>query len=357
LKRLPEWGQSLTKTAKIHYQRLAILGRRALLSPAQTVIMRRFLMFAAKALISAGLLYLAFRKIDFSTVGPRFSQISPSWMILAIAVTLLQLFLGAIRWRELSAYAQAPLGLRQAMRFNLIGAFFNQTLPSTIGGDAVRLWLVGRTGAGWRAATYSVLVDRAIGMIALALIITISLRWSYDLISNAKGQLVLVVMDVVAISGGLVFLALGQLPWKWLRTWWLTRDITACSVIADRAIFNLKRGPITAVVSLLIHVFAVIIAWCAARSINAPVTFEQTFLLIPPIMLITMLPISMAGWGVRENAMMFAFGYAGLPSNDGFIVSLLFGFAYFIVGAIGGIVWIMSAEKRIRQSEPAFSGE
>jgi len=59
----------------------------------------------------------------------------------------------------------APLPTRQAMRFNLIGTFFNQTLPSSIGGDAVRLWLVARTGAGWRVATYSIFVDRAIGLI------------------------------------------------------------------------------------------------------------------------------------------------------------------------------------------------
>lgn len=103
--------------------------------------------------------------------------------------------------------------------------------------------------------------------------------------------------------------------------------------------------------------FAVAIAWCTAHAIGASVSFEQVFLLIPPIMLITMLPISMAGWGVRETAMMVAFGYSGLPQADGLMISLLFGFAYFIVGAIGGIVWIMSAEKRIRQSEPAFSGE
>ena len=57
---------------------------------------------------------------------------------------------------------------RQAMRYNVIGTFFNQTLPSSIGGDAVRLWLVARAGAGWRAATYSIFVDRAIGLIALA---------------------------------------------------------------------------------------------------------------------------------------------------------------------------------------------
>jgi hypothetical protein len=62
-------------------------------------------------------------------------------------------------------------------------------------------------------------------------------------------------------------------------------------------------------------------------------------------MLITMLPISIAGWGVREATMMVAFGYAGLAPTDGTVVSILFGAVYFIVGGMGGLVWIFSAEK------------
>jgi hypothetical protein len=62
-------------------------------------------------------------------------------------------------------------------------------------------------------------------------------------------------------------------------------------------------------------------------------------------MLITMMPISIAGWGVREASMALAFGYAGLPTNEGINVSLLFGAAFFLVGAFGGLVWIFSAEK------------
>ena len=319
--------------------------------------MRRLLLFAVKILVSAALLYLALRSIDFSAVGARLGQISPAWMAVAVAVTLIQLFVGAIRWRELSAYCRAPLGLGQATRFNLIGAFFNQTLPSTIGGDAVRLWLVGRTGVGWRAATYSVLVDRAIGMIALATIVIVSLPWSYELIGNTKGRLALIAIDVIAIAGGAAFLVLGRLPWGWLKTWWPIREIHGCAIVADDALFSTKSWPTIVASSLLIHVLAVVIAWCAARAIGAAVTFEQVFLLIPPIMLITMLPISMAGWGVREATMIVAFGYAGLPQTDGLMISLLFGFANFIVGAIGGIVWIVSAEKRARQSEPALSNE
>src|SRR5439155_5303173 len=109
---------------------------------------------------------------------------------------------------------------------------------------------------------------------------------------------------------------------------------------------------ILAVLSLFVHVLAVVVAWCVVRSIAAPVLFGQVFQLIPPVMLITMLPVSIAGWGVREATMGLAFGYAGLLTNEGVNVSLLFGAVYFIVGAVGGLVWILSAEKAAQGSAP-----
>ncbi|MGN6285714.1 MAG: lysylphosphatidylglycerol synthase transmembrane domain-containing protein [Afipia sp.] len=307
--------------------------------------MRQLLVLAARILVSLALLYLSLRGINFAAIQERLNQISPGWMALSVLATLVQVFLGALRWREISERCHAPLTDLQAFRINMIGTFFNQTLPSAIGGDAMRLWLVNRTGAGWRAATYSVLVDRAIGLIALAIIVVASLPWSYNLIGDTHGRLALVLVDAAAISAGLGFLLLGRLPWPWLRTWWATHHIHACSVIANRVIFDRRAGPKIAVLSLLVHVLTVVIAWCAARAIAAPAEFGQVFLLIPPIMLITMLPISIAGWGVREATMMVAFGYAGLAQTDGTVVSLLFGAASFIVGAIGGLIWILSREK------------
>lgn len=307
--------------------------------------MRQFVTLLVRILVSLALLYLALRGINFAAIQSRLSQINIGWIVIAILVTIFQTFLGALRWREISGQCQAPLSNLQAFRYNMIGTFFNQTLPSSIGGDAMRLWLVNRTGAGWRAATYSILTDRAVGLIALALIIVASLPWSYSMIADSRGRLALVVVDFAALAGGLGFLLLGNLPWPWLKNWWLTKHVHACSVIANQVIFNRQTGPQIAILSLSIHVLAVVIAWCAVRSISAPANFEQVFMLIPPIMLITMLPISIAGWGVREATMMVAFGYVGLVQMDGTVVSILFGAVTFIVGALGGLVWILSSEK------------
>jgi uncharacterized membrane protein YbhN (UPF0104 family) len=314
--------------------------------------MRRILLSTIKILISAALLYFSLRKVNLSDLASRINITSLGWIGLAIAVTFLQIFVGVLRWREISAECGAPLATKQAMRFNVIGTFFNQTLPSSIGGDAVRLWLVARAGAGWRAATYSIFVDRAIGLIALAIIIVASLPWSYSLIGDPNGRSALLFVDFAALAGGMGFLVLGRLPWPWLKSWWGTHHIHACSVIANRVIFNRARGPKVATFSVLVHVLAVVIAWCVVQSIAAPIMFSQIFQLVPPVMLITMLPISIAGWGVREATMGLAFGYAGLMTNEGVNVSLLFGAVSFIVGAFGGLVWILSAEKAAQGAAP-----
>ena len=314
--------------------------------------MRRILLSTIKILISAALLYFSLRKINISDLVSRIDLASLGWIALAIGVTLIQIFVGVLRWCQVSDACGAPLATNQAMRFNMIGAFFNQTLPSSIGGDAVRLWLVARGGAGWRAATYSIFVDRALGLIALAIVIVASLPWSYRLITDPHGRSALLFVDFAALAGGLGFLALGWLHWPWLERLWGMNHLHACSVIANRVTFNRESGPKIVVLSLLVHVLAVVIAWCVAQSIAAPVTFGQTFQLIPPVMLITMVPVSIAGWGVREASMGLAFGYAGLMSSEGVNVSLLFGIVSFIVGACGGLVWIFSAEKAAQGAEP-----
>jgi uncharacterized membrane protein YbhN (UPF0104 family) len=257
-----------------------------------------------------------------------------------------------LRWREVSAACGAPLTTTTALRFNLIGTFFNQTLPSSIGGDAVRLWLVARGGAGWRAATYSIFVDRAIGLIALAVIIVASLPWSYRLIGDPRGQMALLLVDFAALAGGVGFLLLGVLPWPWLKRWWGTHHLHACSRIADGVLFSAKHGPKITALSLAVHVLTAVIAWCVVKSIAAPIGFGEVFQLVPPVVLITMLPISIAGWGVREATMGLAFGYAGLATTEGVNVSLLYGAVCFIVGALGGLVWILSPEKLAKGAAP-----
>lgn len=77
-----------------------------------------------------------------------------------------------------------------------------------------------------------------------------------------------------------------------------------------------------------------------------PFEWTQALLLIPPVFMIATIPLSIAGWGVRESSMIIAFGYAGLAESDGLIISVLFGAAILTMGVLGGLTWIVSVGTR-----------
>ena len=304
--------------------------------------MRKWALFALKFAVSAALLYFATRRIQIDTIGERLNQLAPGWLILAIAIGLLQIGLGAVRWQRIASLCGAAMPQSQAVRFGMIAAFFNQVLPSTVGGDAARIVLAARAGNGWRKATYSVLLDRFIGVLALATIVTAGLYWSFGLISDPIGRLVLLAVGLGSLAAAGAFLALGSLPL--LQRWRLTRRLAELAALARSLLFSRTSAPAVLFLSLLIHLMTAAIAWSAAHAVAAQLSYLDALLLVLPVMLIVTIPISIAGWGVRESALVLAFFYAGLPESDGLLVSVLIGGAMFAVGIIGGLVWLVSPD-------------
>ena len=303
--------------------------------------MRQLLMFLAKAAISALLFYLSLRRVDLGSVGQRFDELDFRWMTLALFILCSQMPLVALRWREIIVICGGKLSLATALGYNLIGQFFNQVLPSTVGGDAVRTWLLARGGAGWPTAIYSVLIDRAVGVSILAVLVVACLPWTFNIIHDPIARAALVLIGFGALIGAVVFLALGVQPLRVMDQWFLTRHLA----IASRVAWTLCRsvtGARVAALSFVIHLMTAMVAWAAAMAAHAAIDFVHVLILILPVMLIATIPVSIAGWGVRESAMVLAFSYAGLSESDGLIVSILFGVVNLAVGAIGGIVWIAS---------------
>ena len=304
--------------------------------------MRKFALIAVKIAISAILLYFATRRINLDTIGERLSRLEPGWIAAAITISVVQTGLVAIRWRRIALLCGAPLSAPQAIRFNLIASFFSQVLPSTIGGDAARILLLARTGAGWWPATYSVLLDRFIGVLALAALVTAGLYWSFGLIESPVGRLVLLGIGCGSLLGGVVFLALGH--WAVLTRWTFTRRLAEMAVLARQLLFSRASSPFIVLSSLLIHLMTALTAWAVAQAIAAQLGYVDALVLVLPVILVATVPISIAGWGVRESALVLAFSYAGLPESDGLVVSVLFGGVLFVVGIIGGMVWLASPE-------------
>jgi glycosyltransferase 2 family protein len=315
--------------------------------------MRRALSVLVKLTFSGLLLYLALNWVNIGTVASRLSQIELRWMALALLLLLLQTLLLTMRWQKIIGQCGADLPLRQLFRFSMIALFFNQTLPSSVGGDAMRIWLAGKQ-TNWRIAAYSVLIDRVVGVVSLAIVVTACLPWTLSLVRNPVGRSALLLIGLGCIAAGIVFVSLAWQRLRILQRWAPTRHLAATATVA----LAILRSPPALLeifgLSFLIHLLTAVIAWCAARSVGANLSLPYALFLVLPVILIAIVPISVAGWGVREGVMVAAFGYAGLPPSDGLIVSLLFGVTYLVVGCIGGLVWTLTTPRAERDIAPSI---
>ena len=319
--------------------------------------MRRTLLLLLKAAVSILLIYLSLRAVNLAALGDRLSRIDAGWIAAAFFLQMLQIALLAYRWQTIVACCGPILPFAATLRIIIIASFFNQVLPSTVGGDAARIWMLRRTGSSWASAAYSVVIDRIVGVLALATLVIVCLPWTLTLLHNPTARALLLLIGIGAIAGAIVFLAIGLLRWPILQRWGMTRHLVEASRIAWRLCRSWRLLATVGAASFAIHLLTIAAAWCMVQSVAASVDFVMLLFLIPPVLLIATVPISIAGWGLREGSMIVAFSYAGLAQSDGLIVSVLIGLVMFGIGAVGGIVWITSDTKGVRLSELADSDE
>ena len=304
--------------------------------------MRRTFLLLAKAAISGLLLYFSLRWVNLDALVERLNRLEPGWLLLAVILMAIQLLPLSARWRQIAISCGTDMGFGRTLQINFIATFFNQVLPSTVGGDGVRIWFAARRGAGWANATYSVLLDRIFGVFVLALLVAACLPWTLQLIREPVPRAVLLVLAAGAIAGPLIVLFAGTHFDRWLRRSMITRHVAAAAGAAAKTCRSVRSAATVIGCSIMIHLLTISAAWCCAKAVAAPVGFAHVLFLMPPVLLVATVPISIAGWGVRESSMIAAFAYAGLAESDGLTLSILFGAASFIIGIVGGIVWISS---------------
>jgi uncharacterized membrane protein YbhN (UPF0104 family) len=290
--------------------------------------------------VSAGLLYFAFRHVDWKVLDAHLHDLRPVWVIAAFLVLVLQAVLGALRWGQLARFCGIPLSLGLAVRYCLIAGFLNQALPSTVGGDVVRVWLVARKKPGWANAAYSVLVDRSLGGMAVALLVVIVSPWTFDFIRDpvVRTTLLLAGLGFSAAFGGI--LLVGLLPSRWLQLWKPARHSEAVTAIVARLARD-RAGLAVAVNCFVIHLLGVLAVWCLAQSVMARLSSYEAVALVPVVLLVAMMPVSIAGWGLRESAMAAILAFAGVGHSVGVLISILYGACLFVLGLVGGGVWAL----------------
>jgi len=315
------------------------------------MITRNRIAIFVKVVVSVALVWALMRAVGAGDALERMLDLRPEWLAVAIVLGLVQTGIGALRWCAVLNAIDAPMAWPQLFRIAYIGAFFNQTLPSSVGGDAVRGYMAYRVGAGLGPAVNGVLLDRIATVLALVVLVAVMTLFGAAALDQGDwfaraAWLVL----ALALGGIVTIMVLDRLPVALRRF----RLIAGLSVLATdaRSVFLQPVHTVQVMFwSILGHVNLSTMIFVLATGLGVEVTLANCLLLFPPVLLAQTLPISLAGWGVREGAMVALFALAGVSGQSALAISILYGFVMILVSLPGSIFWLAAGGKTIKEAE------
>jgi len=269
-----------------------------------------------KLAVTGALIYWLLANADFAAIGTMLERISAALFLGAIAAQLLGSFCTALRWWLLLKHTGARTSFRQVLPSYYLGLFFNNLLPTGVGGDVVRTMYLNRRGLGLHALAASMIVDRGIGLMAMLLLATTCAVFFAPpgLDNDARTS----AFAVLALT--LVGAALALSPWAGHGLKWLQRRYHQTRLrhgVLESALLchSYRSDPLlltaAAALSLIAQSFSILTYVLLGIGIGLALAPTTYFVIIPIVFVAAMLPISLGGLGVREGTLvglLLAFG-------------------------------------------------
>jgi len=291
-----------------------------------------------RPVVSLALLGVLFWKLGAGELWGQVRTADLVWLLVGAALVLAALFVSAWKWGLLLCSQGLCVPIPSLFNSYLVGLFFNNFLPSNIGGDVVRVHDVARrTGDASRVAA-SVLAERLLAGVALALTAAGALLFGAQYTAQVGPSIGIALLFFT----GLISLVLSPAVRRWLEGVLPAGRAKVLARIADQMNEAFRDRITVAKVVALSFVFqatVVLVAWAGFAAIGVPVSLGACFLFIPIISAIQLVPISLNGLGVREGAYVVFFGSIGVSSIQAAAASLLFGFLVAGVSLAGGMLF------------------
>lgn len=328
-------------------------GRRGHIVASCDVInaVRSFISWSVKILVSGGLLYWLLSRIDRGQLWQTLQQASVGWLAIAMAIYLVVVLISAWRWHRLLDAQHVPATLKQLFASFMVATFFNNFLPSNIGGDVIRIGDTAKAaGSRTRAATI-VLLDRAIGLVGLAFVAALAATIATELGDSEPFNPIFLWLGMaggsIVIVGALFYPKMIGVALKPLRVFhqeWvglqISRLIHALEKFSEApwALLQCFGG------ALLVQTVIIGFYGAIAYAMHIPVPTVQLAVLVPMSFVVQMLPLSVNGFGVRESLFVFYFARLGLPKESAIALSFL-GQAMIMLFSVGGAIVLATRKK------------
>ena len=312
--------------------------------------------FLVKASIGIALFVVIAKYVDVDSALGRIGKADLGAFLLATGLILFQHVFAAARWCAVVNACGSRLPFRKALLAYFEANFFNQALPSTIGGDAVRIWRSSQAGLAVGPAMVGVLLDRAFGLVVLAALALFGAAALRSTPGGYQAGTTLGLTALAVIGGAVAGGALSTLC-PWLRDRHVTRSIYWLSDGVKRVMTRTGTAIATIGHSLAGHLITVVAFQQLAVSLGLSIGFEGALEALPAILLASAIPLSVGGWGIRESAGIAIMPLLGLATPDeALALSLLLGVCLLLIGLLGGIVWLLSDTADIAQLRNSGQG-
>jgi len=307
----------------------------------------------AKVLISLGLIVWVFSRVNLAEVAGQLASANLWLFLAALALYLVAIAVNGLKWQVLLRAQGVSVPLRAVLEFLFIGFFFNNLLPANVGGDVMRGYGLARYTERAAAAAVSVIVDRIVGLLAymstagLAAIVAVNITGRADL--QSVEWVAVVALLVLALGfGTLLSRRLRALISRFFGWRWLAPLAPIWGRISDA--FNAYRFRYGALalafgIALLGILCTTLVNWLLSQSMQGLMPLMAILLFNPIIALVLMVPISIGGIGVSQNAYPFFYGLAGVPADHALAVSLLMQVVVILGGLPGGFFWLRGRRK------------
>ena len=314
---------------------------------------KSWLGWIARVVFTIGALWFLATKLNWPEFSGTIRQANPQWLLVALAAYGGVVLVSIVRWHLLLEVAGAAVGWVRTAQLAVAGLFFNSVLPGVMGGDVMRAFWAARDAPQARpAAVVSILLERVLGLAATVLLgaALILPRWkelNQHPVTHAgalafvtMAGLLLFILTVLATPYSSRLLATDHSS-GWRKA--AAEGAKACHVCLTHPV-GAGAGLL---LSLMSQTLLVSLFFAVAEAMRLPADFWQLASVLPMVAMVTVLPISWNGLGLREAAFATFLGVFGVPAAQSVAISLT-AFAVILAwNLFGGVVYLVSGVGRV----------
>jgi uncharacterized protein (TIRG00374 family) len=311
--------------------------------------LRRFLAPLIKIGVSAALLWVLLSNVDGARLWALTRTASPVWLGAALGVYFSMYVISAWRWRVLLETQHARVPFTKLVASFLVGSFFNNFLPSNIGGDVVRISDTAPATGSKTVATTVVLVDRGLGLLGLIFVAALGASTT----AGGRGAMQFVGPGVLwsVLAGGLILTA--TVVMQPASIGWFARPLEVLhrDWVRERAqrlmdaLTRFRRTPGALVLcfagGILVQALLVVFYVAVARGLAIPIATAHLAVLIPLSFIVQMAPVSVNGLGLREATFTLYFARLGLPAEPALALSLVGAALILLFSVSGALLYLL----------------